>query len=779
MKQQDHLHLAALLHDIGKFRQRATDRYKPHQEHSYEFITEDFSDFFSPCGDAFKNAIRHHHRNPNQLQHLIEKQVILADRLSATEREHEERESEDFVLSPLVSILSRLKCADKEHRYKLTALNFDRDTLIPTETADVNQDAYKKLWEAFKKEVGRATEGKQYTPAHYQTLVALLHKYTSRMPSATPWEKREEKTIPDISLYDHLRTTAAIAACIGRELTETEVDDELKRHIAKKESDRNISALIKGDISGIQNFLYHILSDGAANQLRGRSLYLQLLTEAIAHWVLKQLDLPITNLLLASGGHFYILAPDTESKEKLAMLRQQISQKLWTLHRGNISCILAGISIKARDFKAENFLCKWDAVSKKVQQRKQQKWAEMDSEVMFQNLFEPYQNRVVDDSDESEKDDWKFGELGKQLRKAKYMIAFEVTDEFTGAEEPTWSDAIKMFGLDIHICEETDEKPEPEQAKHAIVYRLAETNFLTGIEKYRWDGVSATYDFRIFKPVIATRRDTDAPDKIADYDYLAEAAEGTKWLGALRMDVDNLGKVFTEKLENATISRLATLSEALCLFFEGYIPQLCREYNKKRDKEILELIYAGGDDLFLVGGWSALPEIAQKIRSEFHDFVTGNHVTLSGGIAIEHRKFPLYQFADRSGSAEDAAKSIDEDKNAITFLQKPMKWKAFADVREWHQRFLETLTGRDQLPRDILTRLSQIYSDKELKEHRWAWRSLYYFHRLQERYKYDDQKVFLRDLKHELNHQDSAQFRAELIHVITRWTALRIRSKED
>ena len=774
MKQKDHLHLAALLHDIGKFRQRAIDRYKKHQEHSYEFVTEDFADFFAPCGDIFKNAIRHHHRNPAQLQHLIEKQVILADRLSATEREHEERESEDFVLSLLASILSRLKCADTEHRYKLTALNFDRDTVIPTETADVNQDKYKKLWEAFKKEVGKATEGKQYTPAYYQTLVALLHKYTSRMPSATPWGKSEEKTIPDISLYDHLRTTAAIAACIGHELTkETDVDELLAN---RNESVRNICALIKGDISGIQNFLYHILSDGASNQLRGRSFYLQLLTEAIAHWVLNQLDLPLTNLLYASGGHFYILAPYTAAKEKLDTLREKISQKLWELHRGDISCILAGISIKARDFKAENFSKKWGEVSEKIQQRKQRKWSEMAPQQMFENLFEPYQNRIVDDSDEDEKDYWKFGDLGKQLRNAKYMIAFEVADESTNAAELTWNKAIKTFGLDIHICADTDKKPEPEHAKHAVVYRLAETDFLTSIEKYEWNGVSESYDFRIFKPVIATRHDTEDPDKIADYDYLAEASEGTKWFGALRMDVDFLGKVFSkEKLENATISRLATLSEAFRHFFEGYVPQLCREYNEERDKEILELIYAGGDDLFLVGGWSALPEIAQKIRSEFRHFVTGDHVTLSGGIAIEHKKFPLYQFAARSGSAEDAAKSIDADKNAITFLQKPMKWKKFAEVREWHQKFCNVLTGQDQLPRDILTRLSQIYKDKD----RWAWRSLYYFHRLQERCKYDEQKAFLRALKHELNHKDSSQFREELIHVITRWTALRIRDKED
>ena len=43
----------------------------------------------------------------DQLQHL-DKQVILADQLSATEREDEERETEDFVESALVSILSRL-----------------------------------------------------------------------------------------------------------------------------------------------------------------------------------------------------------------------------------------------------------------------------------------------------------------------------------------------------------------------------------------------------------------------------------------------------------------------------------------------------------------------------------------------------------------------------------------------------------------------------------------------------------------------------------------------
>ena len=661
-------------------------------------------------------------------------------------------------VSALVSPLSRLKGATKEYRYALTYLDLeDRNTVIPSESVDVDQDGYKDLWEAFTNAFRKATADKHYTPAFYQTIVALLHKYTSRMPSATPWGQGKEKTVPDISLYDHLRTTAAIAVCIGRELSETEVEAQLG---TQSKPNPKICALIKGDISGIQNFIYQIPSDGAARELRGRSFYLQLLTESIAHSVLRQFELPITNLLLASGGHFYILAPDSEAKEKLDTIRQNISKKLWELHNGKLSCNIAGISIKARDFEADNFSRKWHEVSQKVQQRKQEKWSEMVPEDMFKNFFEPHQGKVVDHG---------FGELGRKLRDTIYLVAFEVPDAPI-PEKPDWHAAIKAFGLDIHICADTDKKPgAPQDAERAVVYRLRDTEFLSNIEEFQYEGVPVSYDFRALPQVIAHKDDAT----VADYDYLANASEGVQWFGALRMDVDDLGTVFsTEKLDTATISRLATLSEALRLFFEGYVPHLCRDYNDKQEHEILELIYAGGDDLFLVGGWSALPKIAEQIRSEFRQFVTGDHVTLSGGIAIEHKKYPLYQFAAQSGEAEKASKSIDE-KNAITFLRKPMTWTDFERVREWHKKFLEAMhADRDRLPSVFLTRLNQIYAD----EKRWAWRSLYYFSRLQGRYK--TQTPFLHALQRELNLETSFELR-EFINLITRWTALRIRNKED
>ena len=766
MKAENLLHLAALLHDIGKFRMRHTRPNTRHQEHSYAFVNEDFSDFFSPCGDAFRDAIRHHHPerypkcHPTQLPHLIEKLVILADRLSATEREDEEREREYFGQSALVSPLSRLKGSDKEFRYPLTALNLDRETICPVESVEVDRDAYTALWQDFTEAFSKITEHQTYSPAAYQTIVALLRKYTSRMPSSTPWGRSDERTVPDISLYDHLRTTAAIAACLGRELTEeTETDALLRR---RNLADTKICTLIKGDLSGIQNFLYHILSDGAARQLRGRSFYLQLLTEAIAHWVLRQFDLPITNLLLSSGGHFYILAPYSEAEKQLDGLREKLSEKLWRLHRGDLACLLAGISITADDFGADNFSRKWDDVSAKLHQSKQQKWSEMGADGMYKHLFTSYKEVSHN---------WEFDDLGQQVRDAEYLIAFEVGESPIPAS-PDWQSVMRAFGLEVHLRSATDARPTaPRHAERATVYDLREDlreqDFLTDeiLGKFQWEGVGVSYDFRTLPQVIARKPDGD----VADYDALSNASEGAKWLGALRMDVDSLGTVFKEQLRHPTLSRVASLSESLRHFFEGYVPEVCRQYNAEQQRDILELIYAGGDDLFLVGGWSALPEIARRIRCEFREFVTGDHVTLSGGIAMEHRKFPLYQFAEQSGDAERGAKALD-GKNGITFLRKPMAWSDFESVREWHEKFLSAMsTDRDRLPSACLTQLHAIYAD----EKKWAWRSIYYFSRLEERYR--TQAPFLDELRQALNHKTSSRLR-DVIDVITRWTALRVRN---
>ena len=434
----ERLQLAALLHDIGKFRQRttATPPFRPHERHGWEFVVEDFGGFFYPCGADLGDAILNHH-NPARQRKEIEKQVTLADRLSAKERETEQRDQERPSHAALISIISRLKIDDKpqppELRYDLNPLDIRREAIFPTENGSANPNRYNELWEQFTRELKRLAGERGYQSADYQTLVALLHKYIVRMPSATPWEGRAERTIPDVSLYDHLRTTAAIAACVHREILPDDLDSYLRQS-----DEKPLCTLLKADISGIQNFLYQIQSEGASRELRGRSFYLQLLTEAIALWILRRFDLPITNLLLASGGHFYLLVPHTavEVEKKIDTLRAEIAEKLWGAHRAELSIVLASVPVTANDF--ETFSGKWDSVSKEINLRKQTKWRELPKETMFDLFFTPCNER--------ETEGYGFPELGRKLRDAKHLVAFEIPEQPI-SDRPEWREIIGGFWI--------------------------------------------------------------------------------------------------------------------------------------------------------------------------------------------------------------------------------------------------------------------------------------------------------------------------------------------
>ncbi len=764
----ERLQLAALLHDIGKFRQRRiAGPTVPHQKQGWEFVTEDFGGFFYPCGDDLGDAILNHHNSPRQTKE-IEKQVTLADRLSAKEREGDQREQEQSSHAALISIMSRLKIEGKpqppELRYNLNPLDIRRETIFPTKDGSANPNRYKELWDEFTRELRQLTGERGYQSADYQTLVALLHKYTVRIPSATPWERGAEQTVPDVSLYDHLRTTAAIAGCVHREILPDDLDSYLRQS-----AEKSLCTLLKGDISGIQKFLYQIQSEGASRELRGRSFYLQLLTEAIALWILRRFDLPITNLLLASGGHFYLLLPYGEAREQIDALRAEIAEKLWGAHREELSVVLAGIRVTANNF--DQFSGRWKLVSEEIERQKQTKGRELTKEKMFNLLFTPHGERETD---------YGFPELGRQLRDAKYLVTFEIPEQPI-PDKPDWREIIRGFGSEVYPVDKPENKPaSPTAATRGIVHRLNSTDFLSDgiLTNFRWGDLPVSYDFRLLPQVIPHRSD----DTVADFDQLADASEGVKWLSVLRMDVDNLGALFRDGLgESATISRMSTLSESVRLFFEGYIPKLCRDYNDRHTPEILELIYAGGDDLFLVGGWSAAPQIARQVRDEFHAFVGGGHVTLSGGIAIEHKKYPLYQLADAAGDALDSAKGLRKEKDALTFLQKPMTWAKFNQIDEWHQRFFNAVRGEKPLPSGFFTRLGEIYhlyeSDKE-GQRKWAWRLIYHLGRAKQMYR--NHTDLIDDLRQGLVRNSSEEGELlQFLRVIVRWTTLQTREDKD
>ena len=188
---------------------------------------------------------------------------------------------------------------------------------------------------------------------------------------------------------------------------------------------------------------------------------------------------------------------------------------------------------------------------------------------------------------------------------------------------------------------------------------------------------------------------------IRTFEQMAQVARGIKRMGILRMDVDDLGRIMVAGLKSRTMAATSTLSEALESFFAGWLNTICREVNEGYAKDDvgkdrgdrLYVIYAGGDDLFIVGSWDLMPELAGRIRDDFRAYSGANpDLHISAGITLEGESFPLYQAADRAGKVLDVAKDYsrsDVKKDAITFLDLTVKWD------EWEEEVrprLETIT---------------------------------------------------------------------------------------
>jgi CRISPR-associated protein Csm1 len=151
-----------------------------------------------------------------------------------------------------------------------------------------------------------------------------------------------------------------------------------------------------------------------------------------------------------------------------------------------------------------------------------------------------------------------------------------------------------------------------------------------------------------------------------------ETAPSLVRLGVLRMDVDNLGTIFQKGFapELRTFSRYCTLSRSLDYFFKGYLNHISESDPDFR--AFTQIIYSGGDDLFIVGRWDVLPRMAARIREEFARWTCHNpDLSLSGGMAVVPPKFPLLKAALFAEDFEKAAKGTvraGKTKNAFSFF---------------------------------------------------------------------------------------------------------------
>jgi len=352
---------------------------------------------------------------------------------------------------------------------------------------------------------------------------------------------------------------------------------------------------------------------------------------------------------------------------------------------------LAWCKVGLNDFPL--FSNKWSQVHEAIQERKHQPFREFGY-----GLFQPIPPEVGRDS--------QFDQLAENLLHATgYRIK-----RLRGMPSPDWRRPINALGYDVEFIPSG-------VATDAVVFNT--TDFVG-----QWQG---------FRFVV---KDVPIADgQVIDFDALAEQAlkrTGTRKLGVLKMDVDNLGLLFSKGLPNnlRSISRVASLSRALRWFFEAYMNNLLKDFNND-----IYPVFSGGDDFFVVGAWDKIFEFARTVREKFRKFVC-NHprITLSAALLVVDEKYPVAQFARLAEDHLYRAKGKRPEKNCISVFGIPLTWDEFEEVAVLKDK-LVTMVNELNESRAIIEKVqrSSIGFEK-LQEAAWnkkirppkVWRLAYY-----------------------------------------------------
>ena len=172
-------------------------------------------------------------------------------------------------------------------------------------SASVYADAVRKLKECLP--------DLQPQPEWINSLLGLLETQFSCFPSSTFTGES-----PDVSLFDHAKTTAAIAACISEYVQANNITD-LRKALFEQEKDfcqKDVFLLYTADFSRIQKFLYTVHTENALRSLRSRSFFLELLMEHYLDELLAGCGVSRANLIYSGGGHCYLLLPNTATVQQ-------------------------------------------------------------------------------------------------------------------------------------------------------------------------------------------------------------------------------------------------------------------------------------------------------------------------------------------------------------------------------------------------------------------------------------------------------------------------------
>lgn len=682
--------------------------------------------------DSFINLAAGHHLPQTPMQWLI----AMADRInSGWDRKGFEEYNkavawQDYQKTRLLSLFEGLLKDNCKHACCYPLKPLSPVSIFPglkkeieLDKAEAAREEYSALFVQFIFDLERLLHKNENVSLWFEHFDSLMMIYTSCIPAA-----RAGKVHPDVSLYDHSKGTSALATALylyHREMGTLNVD-------AVRADDEKKFLIITGDFHGIQSFIFSEDGEAGRNRsklLRGRSFAVSLFSELAADMLLKEIGLACTSVVLNAAGKFTIIAPNTPSAKKAVQsCEEAVNDWLMRISYGGLSMGFASIEASPLDFTSGRFSELWDRLVT-IAERKKLSKIPLNKLGVVSTYLDGFRNDLAHplcpscgrrpsepilEGDEITGDrgsicricrDHIF--LGKHLVKESRLAITTTDAEIKGDNklmEPIFGRyQVSFMGGGLKDMARTGKLLKYYDIatdQDGTVARDVTTKFINGyVPIYTEDDLN---DERYLEGAGSEERklgrlemEINAP---RSFEHIACKAinndgnggyRGIQALGILKADVDELGYLMSCGIreDNFTISRLATLSRQLNMFFTLYLPHLLKS-DKENGFSDVYTVFAGGDDLFLIGPWNTMIRLAAVLRERFAEYVCNNPgVHFSAGISLHKSHTPIARLAESAEASLEKSKSNKDaksgrSKDSVTIFSETMFWEEFLKLIE-------------------------------------------------------------------------------------------------
>lgn len=633
--------IGALLHDIGKFIQKSYVLFNGKGQHPQ--VSKDFLEPYKSQlskrfdSDAISEIVQKHHSNSKYFRNELNVKnasknilpfahiVCQADNFSSKERDIDHKES-DFKTRAMdipFSNISLFKNNTTSMQY--VPNTYEAENLFAKKQPAFDRNLINKHVANFKNEFTEAINSiEASTPFEniYNSIYNILKRYLWCIPSCSYDE------IADISLFDHSKTTSAIAACMYQ--YHQAIDDFSVDSIKKITQPKFL--IFATELLGLEDYAISITENlttqSVSKRLKARTFKLTAILDIISIQIIENFKLPISNIIIDNGRKIYILLPNTDKAiEYIKNLDITIQNILYTQYHSKIRFNYDYIKMSGEDFS--NFGDIFEKLNRSLEYKK----------------LKPFYSILSVDKNWNEEKFIFDIPSGSSICKG-------CGSEFSKSDSDLGKECINEINIGTKLSNiKAYEIVKAEKADIQFGDKLG-INIITDIKNisdnkftYVLDFDNFYYNKNICFKTISHYLPKDGND-IMTFDKMSENIKHIKRFGYLKMDIDNMSLLFSEGLKTDktinesyynSISRIATVSRTINMFFTGYIDKLIKD-----NYDLCYIVYSNDDDLIILGLWSLIIDLSINLNNDFKNFVGYNSdINLSAAIEFSHINTPI------------------------------------------------------------------------------------------------------------------------------------------